>query len=54
MKNVKKMLLGIASLLISVISLILYTVSATAFIILFIASALFGIYLCIDGYLGID
>lgn len=54
MKSIKKMLLGIASLLVSVISLVLYTSASTFFIIPFIISAAFGIYLCVDGYLSID
>ena len=54
MKSIKKMLLGIAFMLISVIGTILYVNNSTIGAIMFFGGLIAGIVFCIDGFLSTD
>lgn len=51
MKSVKKMLLGIASLVIASCGVPLWVAGAVIGVIMFFPFLIIGIFLCIDGYL---
>ena len=54
MKSVKKMLLGIAFLLIAVMGAVFFVNNSTIGAIMFFAGLIIGIVLCIDGFLSVD
>ena len=54
MKSIKKMLLGIAFLIISVIGAVFYIIGSVIGAIAFFGGLAAGIFFCIDGYLSVD
>ena len=54
MKNIKKMLLGIALLVISVIGMVLWLAGTFIGPIIFFITLVVGIFLTIDGFLSVD
>ena len=54
MKNIKKMLLGIALLIISIIGLVLWLAGTVIGAIAFFATLIIGIFFLIDGFLSVD
>ena len=54
MKSVKKMLLGIAFLIISVVGAVFFVNNSLIGGIIFFPTLIIGIIICIDGYLSID
>ncbi len=54
MKSIKKMLLGIAFLIVSAIGAIFYVNNSTVGAILFFGGLIIGIAFCTDGYLSVD
>ena len=54
MKNIKKMLLGIAFLILAAIGAAFWIVGSIVGAIAFFAFLVFGILFCVDGYLSQD
>lgn len=54
MKSVKKMLLGIAFLIISAIGAVFMVNNSAVGVVMFIGGLLIGLFLCIDGFLSVD
>lgn len=54
MKNIKKMLLGMAMLIISIIGLVLWLVGTVVGAVTFFATLIIGIFFVIDGFLSVD
>ena len=54
MKSVKKMLLGIAFLIVAVIGAVFFVNNSTIGAFIFFPALIIGIIICIDGYLSID
>lgn len=54
MKSVKKMLLGIAFLIIAVIGAVFFVNNSTIGAFIFFPALIIGIIICIDGYLSVD
>ena len=54
MKNIKKMLLGIALLIISIIGLVIWLAGSAIGAVVFFATLLVGILFVVDGFLSVD
>jgi hypothetical protein len=54
MKSIKKMLLGIAFLIISAIGAIFWAFGSVIGAVMFFGGLAVGILLCIDGFLSVD
>lgn len=54
MKSIKKMLLGIALLLIGAMGAVFWMFGSTVGALMFFGGLITGISFCIDGYLSID
>ena len=54
MKNIKKMLLGIALLIIAAMAMILWFAGSIVGAIAFFATLIIGLFFVIDGFLSVD